>query len=70
MNLEIPDEEHEKLPKWDKMSEAERTAYLEYFSELMPAPFEPMSIRDKIGFLKQIGINSKADLYSFGAREN
>lgn len=72
IELQIGDDEYNSLTvattSWSKRSESEKTRVLEAFVELVPAPFEAISIRDKISFLKQIGINSKPDLYRFGAR--
>lgn len=67
VELQLSDADHDSLTKWDKLSDDDKTTLLEYFVEIMPAPFEAISIRDKIGFLKQVGVDTKSDLYTFGS---
>ncbi|WP_299152396.1 hypothetical protein [uncultured Tateyamaria sp.] len=66
VELQLSDDDHKKLTKWSKLKDSEKSALLEYFVEIMPAPFEAISVRDKVSFLKQMGVSSKKELYSFG----
>lgn len=67
VEIQLPDGEFEKIQNWQKMTDQERVGVLDLFVEIMPAPFEAISARDKIDFLRQLGVASKADLYSFGS---
>ncbi len=66
VRMELSDADYKSLTRWNKLKDEDKSAMLDYFVELMPAPFEAISIRDKIAFMKQIGISSKKELYSFG----
>lgn len=68
VELQIDDDGYKKISDWNKLTDADRTEIIDSFVEVVPAPFEAISIREKIDFLKQLGVNSKRDLYSFGAR--
>ena len=65
--LQLTDADFDSLKSWSAMSEDDKIEILESFVELVPAPFEAISVRDKINFLKQIGIGSKPEMYSFGS---
>ncbi len=69
VEIELSDEKYGNLSGWSKISEEERISMLDAFVEHAPAPFEPISISEKVDFMKQIGIKSKADLYNFGTKE-
>lgn len=66
VKMDFSDDEVKGLSKWDSFSEEDRTEYVERFVELIPAPFEAISIREKIKFLNQIGVSNKKDLFLFG----
>ncbi|WP_299726990.1 hypothetical protein [uncultured Tateyamaria sp.] len=66
VSMELTDDDYESLRNWKRLEEDDRSALLEYFVEIMPAPFEAISVRDKIQFLKQLRITTKSDLYTFG----
>lgn len=67
VSMELSEDDYKSLIRWDRLKEEEKSALLEYFVEIMPAPFEAISIRDKITFLKQLGIGTKSELYTFGS---
>jgi hypothetical protein len=67
VKMELSEDDYKSLTNWKKLTEEDKINLLDYFVELMPAPFEAISIRDKITFLRQIGISNKSELYSFGA---
>lgn len=67
VEMQMEDKDYKKMITWDTLSVPEQAEILEKFVELVPAPFEPVPTRDKISFLKRIGISTKADLYSFGS---
>jgi hypothetical protein len=54
------------LSNWSKIPELERVEMLNSIEEYIPARFEPISLRDKIVFLRRIGITSRKDIYQFG----
>ncbi|MCA8926937.1 MAG: hypothetical protein KDC18_02625 [Alphaproteobacteria bacterium] len=64
--IELSDDDFSRLPNWNKISESDKKQLLEYIVEKVPAPYTPISTRDKIEFLRRIGIQSKGDLYKFG----
>jgi hypothetical protein len=66
VEMQIDDDDFKKIRNWSRLTDAEKTTIIDSFVEVVPAPFEAISIRDKIIFLKQVGVNSKQDLYSFG----
>lgn len=65
VNLQVDNDSYKSLTNWDKKNEEFKVGILENFVELAPAPFEAISIRNKIDFLKQLGISKKSDIYNF-----
>ncbi|KPQ00136.1 MAG: hypothetical protein HLUCCA12_17615 [Rhodobacteraceae bacterium HLUCCA12] len=66
VKMDFSDDEVKGLSKWDSFSEEDKTEYVERFVELIPAPFEAISIREKVKFLRQIGVVNKKNLFQFG----
>jgi len=66
VKMDFSDDEVKGLSKWDSFSEEDKTEYVERFVELIPAPFEAISIREKVKFLRQIGVANKKNLFQFG----
>lgn len=66
IEIQLDDDDYKRLASWAKKSDSEKTKVLEAFVEIVPAPFEAISAREKIAFLRQIGVSSKAELYAFG----
>jgi len=66
VEIELNDDEFDKLPRWNSLEGSEQIQFLDYIVERVPAAFEPISIREKIEFLKRLKINNKKDIYEFG----
>lgn len=66
VKMDFSDDEVKGLSKWDSFSEEDKTEYVERFVEMIPAPFEAISVREKVRFLHQVGISNKKDLFHFG----
>ena len=66
VKMDFSDDEVKGLAKWSSFDEADKTEYVERFVELIPAPFESISIREKVKFLNQVGVSNKKDLFQFG----
>jgi hypothetical protein len=66
VDLQLNDEDYTKLRLWDKLSFEDKAQILDAFVEIAPAPFEPISVRDKINFLEILGLDTKQSLYLFG----
>lgn len=64
--IDISEEEYGQLLKWEKMSENDRTELAEQIVEWLPAPIEPIPLREKIDFLRRLGVESKQSIYQFG----
>lgn len=67
IEIQIGESDYKKIRDWPKLSDADKADIIESFVEIVPAPFEAISVRDKISFLRQLGIKSEMDLYNFGA---
>lgn len=64
--IELDKDQQEKLRNWEDLSEANKLQLVDQVNERIPAPFSPMSPREKADFLQQIGINQKDDLLRWG----
>ena|GEM_PF-5611924 len=70
VELQLDDQQYASLANWKTLTDDDLTNLLERMVELMPAPVEPLSIRSKISFLRQMKIKSKSDIYRFGELKN
>lgn len=66
VKMDFSDDEVKSLVDWNKFSDVDKSEFLERFVEFIPAPFEAISVREKVRFLNQIGIGNKKDLFHFG----
>lgn len=67
VEFQVSNDDFERLPQWTNLGVQDRLSFVERFVEHMPAPLDPISIRDKVSFLRQIGISKKPEIYSFGS---
>lgn len=68
VEFQVSSDDFACLPQWSSLGAQERLSFVERFVEHMPAPLDPISVRDKVSFLRQIGISRKPEIYSFGSR--
>jgi hypothetical protein len=66
VKMDFSDDDVKTLAKWKTISEVDKVQFLEAFVEIIPSPFDPISVRDKVKFLNQIGVVKKKDLHEFG----
>lgn len=66
VKMDFSDDDVKNLAKWKAIGDVDKVQYLEAFVEIIPAPFDPISVRDKVNFLNQIGVVKKKDLHEFG----
>lgn len=56
-------EGYAKLPSWNSLPEAEQLDYVDSVKEKVPAPYELVSVTQKIEVLRRIGVSSRKDIY-------
>ncbi|MBB5753595.1 hypothetical protein [Prosthecomicrobium pneumaticum] len=61
--IALTPEGYAKLPSWNSLSEAEKLDYVDSVKEKVPAPYELVSVDQKIEVLRRIGVNSRKDIY-------
>lgn len=66
LDLEMKDEDYERLVDWDDMDYAERVELVDKVVELVPAPFESVALAEKIFLLERMGISDRKEIYEFG----
>jgi hypothetical protein len=64
----LPDEKIKKLKEFNSLSQIEQREFLESIVEIVPAPKESIDIASKVEFLRNLGLNSKEELWMFGQK--
>lgn len=64
--IDLPDEKVTSVVNWKNLSETDRLEFVDAIVEVVPAPSENVSVREKCEFLENINIRQKDELYKFG----
>lgn len=66
IRMEFDAEYYDKLANWGNMEEAEKFELIDKFVEVVPAPFDPVPLAEKIALLERLKITDRASIYKFG----
>ncbi len=66
VEMQLDQDSDNDLKNWAKLNDEKKVELIDSFLEIVPASFEAISARDKIAFLRQIGIESREQLYGYG----
>lgn len=62
LTIDLSDDDFNSLVSWATLDAQNKAALLDSIRERVSAPFEDVSIKEKIGFLKRLGFKDKNDL--------
>lgn len=69
VELQIDGGEYRELPGWETLSDSRKAEIINRFVEHYPAPIMHVPMRDKVDFLRRLGINGRSQIFEFGRKD-